>query len=811
MSEQSPYTGGAGGSLTAAQGRQLSHIAEAVARWCVYLSVLLIPLFYLPWTIDGLELPKQFMLAALAVVGTLTWLGKMLVERRVEFRRSPMNLLVGVYLIIYALAARQSKSRYASFIGDYGQEKAGFLTVVCFALLYFVATNVIRGTKQVRAVLNFALLGSLLTLLEAYLQAFGLRFLPGSAAQSSAFNLIGTSNALGVYAGAAAVMMMGLLLMPEEGKWKLPRRVLMGILGVLALFYVAALDFWGLWLVVVISAGVLVAYGMAKTDKVKQVSMLAIPMALVVIGVLFIFIRFPISLGTPAEVMPSMRASWNIAREALASQPLLGSGPGTFLYDYAQFRSKDLNGTQFWSVHFDRSSSRLLTILATTGILGLASFLVLALYLMGRTALRLWRGHDEWLLTLAVFAGWVALLAGKIFYSSNMTLEFLFWMLTALLVILEWDRWQEAKFENSPRAALTLSFCFIVAIIFSVAGLYLEGQRYVAERYYSQAITRNLQKPADVDASVNDLIRATQLNAQNDLYYRTLSQALTLKTNLEIQRVGNKPTQDDSRNIAVLAANAVNAGKAATDLNPVNVDDWASLASLYGDLVGSTPGAADAAQNAYAKAIALEPSNPVHYAELGKVLLTMAEADAPRLQGKDETDKAAAKKEINDFLSKAKDNLDKAVTLKPDYAPAHYWMALVLRDMGQTAEAVKRLEIVRASNPNDLGVGFQLAIMYYQNNQKDKAITELERVVALSPQYSNARWYLSAMYEEAGRLDDAIAQVQEVLKYNKDSDTVKQRLDALTAKKAGQPAPAQPGLPNPIAPPAPAQVIPPKK
>ncbi len=802
MPDHPSFQGGA--DLPAATSRQLGRVADTIARWAVYLSVLLIPLFYLSSTVEGLELNKQALLIVLAMVGTLAWLGKMLVNRHFEFRKSIMNLLLGVYLVIYALSAWFSKSQYVSMVGDYGQEKGSLTTVVCFALLYLVAVNTLKTVKDVKKALLFAMAGGFIAVTHAYLQALGLRVFTGSAAEANSFNLIGTSNALGIYAAAMLAIVMGAFLTAPEGKWPFAQRVLMAILGGLSLLYIASLSFWALWMSLIISGLLLSVYGLMKAEHVKRITMLSIPMAVVVIGVIFSFLRFPVSFGLPAEVMPSMKASWSIARDSLASSPLLGSGPGTFLYDYSQFRSPDLNQTAFWSVGFDRSASRFLTLLATTGILGLAAALVFVIVVAGRTGLRLMRGGSEdWSLTLTVFAGWAALLVGKVLYSSNMTLEFMFWMMTAFLVVLEWTKWHEARFENSPRASLMLSFLFIVAVIFSIAGLYLEGQRYVGELRYASAMSRGLNRVEDVDASIDELGKATALNQQNDLYFRTLSQALALRTNLEIQKIGEKPTQEDSRRVAVLAADAVNIGKRAVDLNPADVRNWSSLAALYSDLAGAVPGAAEAAEEAYAKAIVLEPNNPVHYTDLGKVHLSKADATAQAgAEEKDEAKKAENKTAVDEALSKAKENFDKSIALKSDYAAAHYWLAVTFQRQGKADEALAKLETVRGLSPDDLGIGFQYAILAWQVDQKDKAIAELERLLSLSPQYANARWYLASMYEEQGRLDDAIAQIEEVLKSNPDNEDVKKRLEELKAKKAGltTPPPAE-GLPEPVEPP----------
>jgi tetratricopeptide (TPR) repeat protein len=797
--------------VEAAEGRKISRVLDTVSRWAVYALALLVPLFYLPFTSEGLELPKQILLIVLTLVGVVAWLGRMLVTRKAEFRMTVLSLLIGVYLVVYAISTWASKSRYVSLVGDYGQEKAGLITVVCFALVFFLAVNVLRGAKDVRRVLTFVLAAGFVAVVQAFLQALGLRVLPGAAAQAGEFNLVGTSNALGIYAAAILVVVMGSLLAHFEGRWGFVKYWLLGVLAALAIFYVASLQFWSIWAVVAVGSLALVAYGMVKADKVKRITMLSLPMAAVVLGLVFSFVQFPIGLGAPAEVMPSFQAGWDISRESLVAAPLLGSGPGTFLYDYAQFRSPSLNATNFWDVHFDRSSSRLLTLLATTGILGIAAYAVLFGYLALVAILRLRKSHEEWWLTgLTVFAAWVALGFGKLVYSSNLTLEFMFWLMTALLVVLFWPKVSSYKFESSPRASLTLSFLFIVAVILSISGLYLVGQRYAGEIAYTHGLNRDLTKVTDVDASINDFVRAVQLNAKSDLYARVLSQAYSLRANLEVQKIGmGKPTSDQSQQITLLASNAVAAGKAATDLNPQNVENWSSLASLYRDLVGSIPGADEAAVAAYQKAIVLEPNGPDHLTDLGRVYLAMAQAAQPDPASKDEAAKATAQKTVADDLTKAKENFDKALAAKADYSPARYWLALTLSQQGQTKDAISNLETVLTQNSSDLNVGFQLGILYYQDGQKDKAVALLERVTQIQPNYSNAQWYLAAMYEDAGRIDDAIARVQAVLKNNPDNDSVKQRLTDLQAQKSGL-APAAPTaapLPPPVEPANAGQVI----
>ena len=149
MQDYSPFSGGPAAEA-AGQGRVMAKVAALVSRWSVLLSFGLIPLLYVPGTVDALDLPKQGLLIVLTIAAVLAWLGRMIIERKASFRRSVVNLLMGVWLVVYGLSAWFSQSRYASFVGDGGQQKAGFVTATCFVLLYFVTINVLKNAGDVK-------------------------------------------------------------------------------------------------------------------------------------------------------------------------------------------------------------------------------------------------------------------------------------------------------------------------------------------------------------------------------------------------------------------------------------------------------------------------------------------------------------------------------------------------------------------------------------------------------------------------------------------------------------------------------------
>ncbi len=179
----------------------------------------------------------------------------------------------------------------------------------------------------------------------------------------------------------------------------------------------------------------------------------------------------------------------------------------------------------------------------------------------------------------------------------------------------------------------------------------------------------------------------------------------------------------------------------------------------------------------------------------------MADIFSSGLQSSDEKVKADAETKIKENLTKAEEQLSKAIEVKADYAPAHFELALVYSRQGKIKEAISKLEAIKVDLPNDIGVAFQLGLLYAQNKELDKAVTELLRAVELAPNFANARWYLAAIYEEQGKKDLALAQLEEILKTNPENETVKQKIDALKNPPARESEP----LPTPIPEAAPAQ------
>lgn len=778
------------------QPKKLSSLLSSIAEWLSLAAVILVPLVFMTSTSQALEFPKQIVLLALVSLAALAWVGSMLINRGVGLRRTVANPVVLVLLAATLVSALASSAKYVSIVGDGGQEYQSLLSTALFAAFFFVVVNISEKRQFAqRAIMALMLTGGVVSL-YALLQFAGVNIIP--AVSSAAFNLIGSTVILGLYAAVIVVLASAFFLTETEGKLALAKRIAVGISGALALCLAIVIDFWPVWAAVIVGLLAILVYAIVKPNAIKRLTWLAIPMGVVVVATLMILVNLPLPIRAPAEVFPSYAQSFSVAKSSLFAHPIFGSGPGTFGSDFALHRSLSLNNSTLWYVQFDRGASYLTTAVATMGLAGLVAWLAVLVIGIWKSAAYLVASRKKedasWVLALAISSAWLASAVGLVVYGASFASLFAFWLLFALLIRATSSSNIELSFQSSPRSALSLTFGFVILVVISLAGWFVTGTRLYADVAYVNGVTASAS--TQLDTVIGNLETAAQMNPQSSSIARNLSQAYLLK----VQQVANDAKQDATargQKIQSLSSSAVKAGQSAVNLAPEDAQNWFQLGSIYESMVGYVTNATDEAIKAFTKSAELDPTSPVHPTAVGRIYLAVAGKAATEIGAtKDEAAKTAAQTKLTEALGNAETQLNKALKLKGDYAAASYQLALVKDAQGKTKEAISDLQGVELSNPTDIGVAFELAVLYYRDAQKDKAQAELERAIKLSPTFANARWLLATILEENQKWDEAIAQVQELLKNNADNETVKAKLQTLQDEKSGKIAPQTAGQPS---------------
>ena len=92
---------------------------------------------------------------------------------------------------------------------------------------------------------------------------------------------------------------------------------------------------------------------------------------------------------------------------------------------------------------------------------------------------------------------------------------------------------------------------------------------------------------------------------------------------------------------------------------------------------------------------------------------------------------------------------------------------------------IEQLEKTKSIAPFDVGLAFQLGLIYYQLEDFQKARAELERTILLNNNYANALYFLGLVYDELGEKELAIKIFERILTSNPENELVETILENL--------------------------------
>ncbi len=743
-----------------------SRALGAAINVVLLITVFAMPLLFTPLTADAINPAKQlFLLIAMTLVGVL-WIARIFVTKTVVLRKSFLYFPVVLYLGAVIISAIASVDRYTSFFGGASNEYTSLVTLIGYTtMLFFMTTHESDIAFVRRAILAF-FISSLVIHVANLLMLFGVA-IPTLSAGSP----IGSVYALAIFTTFVVLLASGMLLFDREhqaaflpGKSGVILRITAALAALSGLAYLVLIGWWVAWLVVLIGSGLLLLFVFIYAGTFRSIGHLMMPLLTFVLALLFLLVKTPIAARVPVEVSPNQQASVQIAQNTLRDSPAFGSGPATYFADYARYRPLSLNKTVLWNVHFDRAASFALTQVATLGIVGALLWLLLIVFVAGRVVYSFIRERDPvlWMLTAILFFPWLAMIVARFLYQSTMALEFEFWFSTALLVIVTGRTARRATFSNSPRVLLGSSFAAIVFAVFMVVVLLIGTERFAAAAIFARGAHAGATPEVNLDALEHDTSRAVALDPHTDIYLRNVAHVALL-------RAGQTSKTEDLR--TYLDA-AVSAARQATVVSPVNAQNWEMLGSVYEQMAGPVRGAGELAIAALQKAQELDPKNPLYPTEIAKIHITLADAlRAGKDQGKSAEEdiadhltnalssltravtlksdyapaqfysaavferqgklpEAVAKMEAvvqanprdlgaimqmsllylkNNAPDKAEVQLKRALELSPNNANAHWYLASIYEARRDILGAVKEIEAVLATNPDNQAVKDRLA------------------------------------------------------------------------------------------------------
>ncbi len=742
---------------------------DKVTKISTYLLVFLLPVLFLPWTANVSDFNKQALLIVLVLVSIFAWMLKILTSGKASFNFSLVHIPIAVFFLVYVASSIFSKWFTGSFWGWPLLTSESALTVLGLTLLYFLIVNAFRR-KEIFYLVVTLIASSTLAMFYGLLQLFGKFIFPISFTKSISFNTVGGINTLAVLAGIMLPLVIAFLTISKDKKLK----ILFIVSAILSAILLLLINFNVAWWVVIIGSALIIVFGTQRRD-IFDGRWLILPMFFLAIALLFSFFNFSIpgKPQTPAEFSLTHKATFDIAKQSLQESPVVGSGPGTFVYNFAKFKDPKFNQSDFWNVKFDWGSSKVLTLLATVGVLGALSFLgliaVFVFYGIKFLFSKSYQKKEEddlsqefyWTLGMGLFVSFIVTTVLFFFYRSSISIDFIYFALMAFFVSLLYPIRKEFELKPSSLVTLAVTFGFTVVFILGLGVLIIEGQRYVSAVSYLNSM-KAMGEGRRAQA-IERLETAVRLNQKVDLYWRDLSQ---------LHLAGIREAEN-SQEVQSHIRGTVGAAKNAIEVNPNNVTNWANRGNVYQNLIGIVDGTKEWSVEAYQKAMELEPANPLYPNQAGISILTKIRS----------LTKEATQQEKIELFNEAEEKFNQAIELKENYAPAYFQLAILNQLKGDSSEMERYLNLAKEAAPLDVNMAFQTGLIYYQLKDWQKAREELERTITLSPGYANALYFLGLVYDQQGEKAKALTVFESLNKTNPENGVVIQVLKNLRAGK----------------------------
>lgn len=682
-------------------GKVILLLDKGIEYFFYLLFFAVILLFWTEVDSSGFEFPKILLVYGFsALIGGL-WLIRMALEKKGGFRRTPLDVPIALYLLVLILSTLFSTYMPISLWGSGHMPVGALAPTLAFVLLYYAFINNFKSRKQLLGALYAIFGASAISAIYGVLQHYGIDFISWTAEyKSRSFGTLGQANAFAALLGGIVPLLLLFLISSREHLRKFAWGGLLllvlsgilfsgsrsGLLGVGAgiLFLGAGLMIYGaktkvrryfniflLYLFLLGSVALLV-YAVPSATAKNQPTVLSSALQ-------------PVALERSAQVRMLV---WDGAIQIWKQHPLLGSGPETFDFQYNRIRLKVHNSAESWNKNFIKAHNEFLHILATTGIAGLAAYLILILAFFHGTifgAYRLLKGGPkasaplEPLLPIAVAAGYLGILVTNVFGFSLVPVALLLYILPALAF-----NWfgtipveEAATPKNAEREGIRFSLPFSGAtqkiviggiVLFTLSSCAVIGSVLYADVLYAKAMKELMTD--DPFETERLLTKAIKFNPFHAYYHCNLARAYALAAVKMKDIYDNQSEFDNYRRLAVMEV------ERSVALNPVNDIIWRDKSTTLGLLVPLYPSYAGEAERAAWHAAEIAPSQPGNYYALWLLYVDLNKEQ------------------------EAVSALTKAIELKPDYYEARFSLTLYYYRKHRLEEAARSLQEFLALAPS---------------------------------------------------------------------------------------------------------------
>lgn len=669
-----------------------SNIFDKLSFLSLFLVIILLPFFFLPFTNIPIENSKGALLVIGLVFCIIFWAIARFSDGKISLPKS-LGLLGGAGVVLsFLLSAVFSKTSQVSFFGtmfDIGT----FWFIFSSFLLMLMSAIIFRDPKRMKMVLFGSMLSGIAVLIFQSVHLFLPKFLSLGFLVEKTDNLLGSWNAFGIFIGFFALM---LLFLVEFFPTKKMEKLIFQILIIFSIILIAVVNFPFVWILLGIATLIIVAYKVSTNlERTEEREKKAFPLTCFIVGLISLLfflnplipISNPVYLGnvipnllhiSNTEVSPSFGATMLVTKSVLKKDPVFGIGPNKFGTAWSMYKPTTVNSTVFWNTVFSSGSGLLPTFATTTGILGIVSWLIFfTLFIMGGvksifSSIKNGTNRE----TMAFFVLSFYLFVACFFYSGGAVVFLLAMAFAGIFLGLFASNHKKGEilisFLDDHRKSFFSILFLIVIIIFSAAVSFKYIERLTSLSYFRKALVA--PKVPEAESAIN---KALALYV-NDLYLRAYVQVYLVKLNALVGKNDSTLSDTNKADLQTNLSQAINGARLAIAFNSTNYLNLETLGSIY-QVAGSlgVKDAYDSAIEQYKIASTLNPFNP-------GIKLAIANTYFQNGKNKD-----------------AKDYANTALSLKGDYVDALILLSRIARSEGSNTSALSYAQTALSFLPDN--------------------------------------------------------------------------------------------------------------
>jgi len=710
-------------------------ICQRIIEYSFSALFILVPLILTPWNYELFEFNKMLGVYILTAIIVGAWLAKMILERRIIFRRSFWDIPLLIFLISQFLSFLVSVDRHTSFWGYYSRFNGGLLSIICYLLLYWAFVSNINNPLFI---IHNSLFTAILVAGYGIAEHFGVdaKYWVQDV-KNRVFSTLGQPNWLAAWLVGLTPLTWGFGLNLKFKKENLKSyfyfllftfyfltllftRSRSGLLG----FGAAFLVFWSLAFVLnrqewkkilqpflIFTFSILLftfTFGRDWVPGVKQISSLTKKRICVILSNCQTQPTTSNPQPTTSNQQPAAilisesgdirKVVWKGAVEIWRHYPIFGTGPETFAYSYYWYRPREHNDLSEWDFLYNKAHNEYLNYLATTGIVGLGSYLLLifgfAIWsikkfkiqnpkskikiqnskLNKEKFLNLNCHFEICILHFALFSGFLSIVVTNFFGFSVVPVQLLFFLFPAFALTLQKEtttpqKAQTQKLTKCPtweNLSIWQKGALGGILLFTFYFLLFTFKYWRADTFFASG--EKLNKAGYYDQAFNALQQAIKLRSCEPVYHDELAWSAANLAVLTSQQGATLSGQ--------LTELALKESDRALKTSPYNLNFWKTRAKIGFKLATLDPKYYQLALQALLRGAELAPTDPKIKYNLALVYLTLGQNE------------------------QAIKTLQETIQLKPNYEDPHYALALIYEQTGEKQKAKEQLEyILKYINP----------------------------------------------------------------------------------------------------------------